>query len=66
MAQPIQAERCMRCGRMDGVVDGKLNHRQKSTPFYERLDVSSKYLFKDAVDAFCLTISLRMVRSGHS
>ena len=61
MAQAIHEERCMRCGRMHGVVDGKLNGRQKFTPVCERLDVPAKNFFKEAVDAFRLTISLLMV-----
>ena len=65
MAKAIHVERCMRRGRMHGVVDGELDHRQKLTPTRKRVDVPSKDLFEDAIGAFSLTISLRMVRSRH-
>ena len=66
MAQAIHEERCMRCERMHGVVDGKLNHRQNFAPICERLDVPAENFFEDAVEAFHLTISLLMVGSRHS
>ena len=66
MAQAIQVESCNQCRGIHRVVDNRFCHMQQKVPIRERVDVSLRYFVKRAVDAFCLTIRLLMVRSLHN
>ena len=56
MAQAIHEEQRALRGRVHRVVDGKFHHRQELAPIRKRMNVPSKYLFKETIGALCLTI----------
>ena len=50
-----------------GVVDDKLNHRQKSIPIIlAGVDISTEDNFNIFIHPLCLTVSLRMISRGHA